>query len=267
VELALAAHLVDQLAVDGSACAGFASGDGKVRVDNSKLALFGHSMGATIAPLALAIEPRFGAAILSGAGGSWIENVLHKQKPIVVKPFAELLVGYTISRRELVYGDPALGLVQWAAEAADPPVYGPRIVTSLGGGKARHVMVTQGIVDHYILPPMANATALSFGLDLAGAALDGATPELARFATAGALLPLVGRGAVTLPVSGNVTHGDGSKSTAVVVQYRADGLEDGHEVAFQRSEPKYQYRCFLSTWARGDVPVVPAPMASEDPCP
>jgi hypothetical protein len=267
VELALAAHLVDQIAIDGSACAGFSSGDGKVRIDASKLAIFGHSMGATIAPLALAIEPRFGAAILSGAGGSWIENVLHKQKPIVVKPFAELLVGYKVARRELVYGDPALGLVQWAAEAADPPVYGSRIVRGLGDGKARHVLVVQGIVDHYILPPMANAMALSLGLDVGGEGLDGPAPELAAFVPTGKALPLIGRGNVALPASGNVAHGDGSRSTAVVVQHLADGIEDGHEVVFQLAEAKYQYRCFLSSWARGDVPVVPPPLASEGPCP
>lgn len=267
VELAIAAHLVDQVAVDGSACAGFSSGDGKAKVDAQKLALFGHSMGATIAPLAIAIEPRFGAAILSGAGGSWIENVLYKKKPLDVRPLAELLVGYTSQRRKLVHGDPALALVQWAAEAADPPVYGDRIVTSLGQRRARHVLMFQGIVDHYIMPPMANTSSVAFGLDVGGTPLDATTPELAEFTPAVQAVAIVGHGQIALPASGNVKHGDGTTSTAVVVQHASDGIEDGHEVAFQRADAKYQLRCFVSKWASGLVPTVPPPIASDEICP
>ncbi|CAN5338767.1 hypothetical protein BH09MYX1_BH09MYX1_14650 [soil metagenome] len=267
VELAIVAHLVDQVSVDASACPGFTAQDGKARIDAAKLALLGHSMGATIAPLALAIEPRFGAALLSGAGGSWIDNVLYKEKPLIVRPLAELLVGYTSSRRKLVVGDPALALVQWAAEAADPPLYGHRIVTSLGQGRARHVLMFQGIVDHYIMPPMANTASVAFGLDFGGAPLDGTTAELSPFTPALTALALVDRHALPFPIAGNVKHADGSASTAVVSQYAADGVEDGHEVLFQRSDTKYQLRCFLAKWASGAVPSVPAPIASEDLCP
>lgn len=264
VELAITAHLLDDLTVDASACPGAAA---TARFDPSKVAIFGHSMGATIAPLALAFEPRFGAAILSGEGGSWIENVLHKQKPLAVRPLAELLVGYTSQQRKLVMGDPALALVQWAAEAADPPVWGDRIVTPLGQGRARHVLMIQGIVDHYILPPMANASTLSFGLDLAGPELDDQVAEVSQFTPLSKALALSGRKHVALPATKNVAHGDGTASTAVVVQHMSDGIEDGHEVAFQKPEPKYQYRCFLSTWAKTGVPVVPEGKASDEVCP
>src|SRR5207249_6276706 len=121
--------------------------------DVNKLALMGHSMGATIAPLSAAFEPRFGAVILSGCGGSFIENVLYKEKPVLIRPLAEVLVGYPQLGRKLSEGDAALSLVQWAAEAADPPTYGPRILD--GSGAAHHVLMLQGIVDHYIMPPMA----------------------------------------------------------------------------------------------------------------
>lgn len=267
LELALTAHLVDGIAADASGCPGFSAPSTLAKIDGQKLALFGHSMGATIAPLALAIEPRFGAALLSGAGGSWIENVLYKKKPLDVRPLAELLVGYTSQRRQLVHGDPALALVQWAAEAADPPVYGHRIVTSLGGGRARHVLMFQGIVDHYIMPPMANAASVAFGLDLGGTALDETTAELAPFTPAKQALALVGHGAIAYPIAGNVKHDDGTSSTAVLVQHASDGIEDGHEVVFQTPEPKYQLRCFLAKWAAGEVPSVPAPDPSEALCP
>jgi len=267
LELVLAAHVIDTLSVDASSCSGAAPAP---KFDAAKLALFSHSMGSTISPLALAFEPRFGAAILSGAGGSWIDNVLYKLKPIAVLPFAELLVGYTTQKRHIVLGDPALAIVQWGAEAADPPVYGDRIVASLGGGRARHVLMVQGIVDHYILPPMANATTLSLGLDLAGSALDEQNADLANFDPIRRVLPLSGRQNIPFPAKGNVAHADGSASTAVVVQWPSDGIEDGHEVIFQRSEPKYQYRCFLKTFATlvpPGVPAVPAGVVSDALCP
>ena len=175
MELVLGAHILDTLTVDASACPTLANAS--VKFDVTKLALMGHSMGATIAPLSAAFEPRFGAVVLSGCGGSFIENVLYKEKPLVIRPLAELLVGYVSFHKHLTEGDAALSLVQWAAEAADPPTYGARI---LGGSGAPHnILMFQGIVDHYIMPPMANASTLSFGLDLAGSALDSQTPEIA----------------------------------------------------------------------------------------
>lgn len=249
LELALAAHVLAALELDASDCPGVG---GPVRLDGDRLALMGHSMGATIAPLALNAEPRFRAAILSGAGGSWIENVMWKQKPLEIRPFAEALVGY-----ELEEHDPLLALLQWAGEPADPPVYAYPLMRS----RPLHVLVLQGIVDHYILPPIANACSLSFGLDLGGEPLDAAAPELAVFDPLERVLGHAGRARVALPASGNREG-----ATALVVQHAEDGLEDGHEVMFQRGAPKHQYRCFLESFARG-TPVVPAAADEGGPCP
>ena len=264
-ELALQAHILEHVAVDVSDCPG-ADAPGQVaRFDPGTMVLMGHSMGATISPLTLAYEPRFRAALLSGAGGSWIENVIYKLHPIAVKGFAELLVGLTGSGYELTEHDPVLSLFQWAGEAADPPVYGRRIVREPADGPSRHVLMMQGIVDHYILPSIANTTSLSFGLDLAGAELDGSVPEIASFTPLGSLLDLTGRAAITLPAAGNVTGAGGAKVTAVVTQHAADGIEDGHEVVFQTEGPKHEYRCFLESLAKG-TPRVPAPGQAMDPC-
>lgn len=246
-ELILTAHLLDGLTVDASHCAGLANPS--VRFDTATLALFGHSMGATIAPLALAFEPRFKAAILSGAGGSWIANLIHKQKPLPVRHITEFMLGYTERWFTVTEGDPGLSLLQWAAESADPPVYG-----ALVGGQ---VLMFQGIADHYILPPMANASSLSMGLDLAGAELDVASSELKAFAPFRDVAAFSGRAVVKYPVEGKVK---------TVVQHLGDGVEDGHEIVFQTASPKYQYRCFLSTYAKGRARV-PAPDDSLSVCP
>ena len=244
-ELILAAELAETLEVDASACPG---AEGPARFDRSRFALMGHSMGATISPLAAALEPRFRALLLSGAGGSWIENVIHKESPVRVKPFAELQLRVA-GRYDLHEHDPALALLQWAGEGADPPVFGAEL-RALG----THVLMMQGIVDTYILPPIANASSLAFGLDLGGPPLDASEPRLESFVPLASRLPLVGRGPVDLPASGNREG-----VTAIVTQHLEGPIEDGHEVVFQTEGPKAEYRCFLETLARDEPPVVPSP--------
>ena len=259
LEIALLAHVLDDIHFDARDCPGLAAVD--VRVDTAKLTLMGHSMGATIAPLVLAVEPRYGAAILSGAGGSWIENVMFKLSPLEVKPIAEMLIQYSSISRSLHRHDPVLSLLQWAGEAADPPVYGRYVVHEPISGAPRHVLMLQGIVDTYIMPSIANATSLSLGLDLAGESLDRATAELSSFEPLEDLLYLVGQEQLALPVSGNI---DGT-TTAVVVQHREGPIEDGHEIAFQTEPPKLQYRCFLEGLLSG-VPTVPLAGGEDTDC-
>jgi hypothetical protein len=264
-ELVLEAHVLEHVAVDVSDCPGAVAPGNVARFDAGTMALMGHSMGATISPLTLAYEPRYRAALLSGAGGSWIENVIYKLHPLAVKGFAEVLVGLAGSGYELTEHDPVLSMFQWAGEPADPPVYARRIVHEPVDGPPRHVLMMQGIVDHYILPSIANTTSLSFGLDLAGAELDYTVPEIASFTPLGSLLDLSGRGAITLPASGNVVGPGGARITAVVTQHPEDGIEDGHEVVFQTEAPKHEYRCFLESLRKG-TPRVPAPGKAMDPC-
>ncbi len=259
LEYVLLAHVLGDLSLDVSDCPGVdtGTGGGAARVDTGHLALMGHSMGATIAPLVLAHEPRYEAVILSGAGASWIENVMYKRKPLNVRPMAQLLVGYL--SRPLVAHDPVLSLVQWAIEPADPQVYARRIITATTAGeRPRHVLMLQGIVDNYILPRIANALSLSLGLDLAGAPLDSTKLAGLKDQTPlKAVLPLVGRQAISLPAAGNFKRADGAHATAVVTQHKEGGVQDGHEVVFQTDLPKHQYRCFLESLAAG-APRVPA---------
>jgi hypothetical protein len=259
VELVLLAHVLERVTIDASACPGASS---PARLDAGRLALMGHSMGASILPLALAFEPRFGAAILSGAGGSWIENVMLKKLPIEVRPTLEIFLGFTTRDRTLTDHDPVLSLVQWAAEPADAQIYASRIVREPPPGYApRHVLMVQGIVDHYILPPIANAVSAPLGLDLAGAELDGTNDETKSMMTLAQTFPFSGRAAVSYPV-----HGNANGATAVVVQAPGDGVEDGHEVIFQTAPPKYQYRCFLASLL-GGTPVVLDGAGKEDGAP
>jgi hypothetical protein len=59
LELILEAHLLPTMSFDASDCPGArtASGSATIHFDATHLAMMGHSMGATIAPLAVALEP------------------------------------------------------------------------------------------------------------------------------------------------------------------------------------------------------------------
>lgn len=260
-ELALFSDVVAPFRFDASDCPGV--GPGEVGFDGAHLALMGHSMGAWIAPLASVAAPKIGALVLSGAGGSYIANVMDKQHPTPVRMFAQILLGY--QDRPLTNHDPGLSLLQWAAEPSDPQVYDARVVAEPDPGTSpRHVLMVQGIVDHYILPSIANATSLALGLDQGGPAYDVDNMELAMLKQTPlqTLLPLANRSQLKLPAMGNI---DG-KTTALVVQHPGDGIQDGHEVFFQTEPPKHQFRCFLASWLKG-VPVVPPDGAAEAPCP
>ncbi|HVK66270.1 MAG TPA: hypothetical protein VM694_17425, partial [Polyangium sp.] len=249
-ELGLLTHVLGTIEIDVADCPGADVAGGKARFDTNTLALMGHSMGASIVPLTAAFEPRVRALLLSGAGASFLANIVHKQKPLATRPLAESLVGVSGTGYSLSEVDPLLNLLQWAGEPADVQPYASRILRG-NEGSPRHVLMMQGIVDHYILPPIANPMSLSLGLDLAGPPLDAAHPELSVYAPLAPLLSLLGRSEIALPASGNAFG-----STAVVVQHPEDGVEDGHEVVFQTEPPKHQMQCFLESLAKG-TPRVP----------
>ena len=212
LELALVPDTVSQFMVSDG-CVGW--------LDPDRLVLMGHSMGATIAPLALA-NADYKGGILSGAGGSWIHNIVHKQKPLEVRPIAEAMLDHP----GLTEHHPTLSVVQWGGESADPPVYGHLIDVP--------ILQIQGIVDHYILPPMTNAMALALGLDVVAPTLDAEHPELQDFTPIEDLLHLS---------DGELVE---ARTPTSLVMYPEDGLQDGHEVLFQREEPRQDIRAFLS---------------------
>lgn len=264
-EYALFAHVLAALTLDVSDCPGATS---PARFDATRMGLMGHSMGASIAPLTLFAEPLYRAVVLSGAGGSYIENVMWKQQPLNVLDAVRLLLGYATQRRELKEDDPVLTLFQWAEEPSDVVGYTRAIIREPPAGMApRDVLMEQGIVDHYIMPPIANTMSLSLGLDLTGTPLDGTSPELEMDGTPTleSVLQFSGGTQIPLPVTGNLTSG-GAHVTAVVTQHPSDGIEDGHEIVFQTDAPKREYTCFLAAWAAGTMPSVPVPGTLGGPC-
>lgn len=261
LESALTAHVAAALTVDpATTCPGATTAGGGYRYDLAHAAIFGHSMGASVAPLAAAVEPALRGVILSGAGSSWIANVLYKTKPLPVRPF----VAAQVMLSDLTEFDPGVAMLQWAGESADSQTYARALVHQPSSGAPRHVLMFQGLADHYIPPPVANALSLSGGFDLAGMGRESEVPELAVYESLASVLPWTGRSVVSYPVSGNVVV-NGVPVTAAVSQHLEDGIEDGHEVFFQLEGPRHQAQCFLESLLTG-TPRIVAPAALGTAC-
>lgn len=227
LELVLFARSLDTLRVDATTCPGLAASD--VRFDLDHVALMGHSMGASIAPIAMAFEPRFEAMIVSGAGASWIENIIYKESPLPTRPIAEALLGYT--GRRLREDDPVLSLLQWSDEEADAAVYAP--IFSRDATSPRNVLVFQGVRDTYIPPEVANPLTLALGIDVVSPVIEPSVIDA---------LSLTARQQIPFPASLNLRG-----ATAALVQHEEDGIEDGHEILWQRADARMQMGCFLRT--------------------
>jgi hypothetical protein len=148
----------------------------------------------------------------------------------------------------------------------------------------RFALTFQGIVDHYIEPPIANAANLSLGLNEVNMGSAGSDTPLSttnyddrvtqhgpdgsawshdNHQPAGDNMYALGVDfRAWTPLSSELDLGGYNTSTpgrssralpvqndSVVVQHPSDGVQDGHEVMFQSAAPKHEYKCFLRSLA------------------
>ena len=255
-EAALLANLLETIEIEAALCPDCETGGEPIRFDTSRLITMGQSTGSTVSPLFLASDPRPVAGILSGAGGSFILNVEQKESPLDMRAFAGLLLG--VPPEDLDRFHPLLSLYSMFLDPAEPISYGPYIIHAPRAGMApKHIYMTLGILDHYMLPDIANALAVSVGLDLVEPVIE---------ASSARAVELAGGRIIEAPVEGNLDTPHGPV-TGVLVQYLEDGILDGHHVIFQLEEPKYQYGCFLESYLPGACPSIPVPIPdSQAPC-
>ena len=227
------------------------AGATELRFDTRHFFMHGHSTGSVVGASILSSNDAFEAGVLSGAGGSWLYNLVLKQTPNsaeLVKP----LLGYVDSDTVDIF-DPVLTLAGTLWEPIEPMNQAPGWALDLRArATPASVLLVEGIVDTYYLPRMVNALAMAARLDVAAPALD---PD-----TVGELQQ-VGGGARAAPFSANR---DGR--TLAVVQHAAPPGGDGHFVVFNLEEARYQYACFFAAAAAGRAPVV-APPTPGAPCP
>lgn len=217
-----------------------------------KLVAGGHSMGGMYTNMIGAIEPRYGAFTPFGAGGVWHLMILDTE----TVPGARGLLGTVFGADAdlLTFVHPAVALIELAWEIADPTVSMSRIAhRPLPGLTPRHVYQPVGLDDVYFPMPVFDAAALAYGNQQAGELVWPGTQEALAVDGKDGILPY--------PVTMN------QATTAVVVQYRDDGIADSHQIYRQLDEVKYQYGCFLASYLRDGVPTVYAPAALSATCP
>lgn len=237
-----------------------------VHFDPDRIYFFGHSQGGITGPVFLAHEPEVKAAVLSGAGAGVVAAMLGKTAPIPFKPLIAAALGETPDEFH-----PMLNLMQQLLEKADTGNYGRMLLRARPQGVGpKHLLVTQGIVDHYTPNETTDALAVATGLPLAG-------PVLRKLH----ILELTDlpRTTLPLPLAGNLTVAD-TAVTAALVQHPAvltrdpciansdcapgdycdtttgRCSDDGHFVAFHHWDAVRQVSLFLATAARDGVPTV-----------
>ena len=202
--------------------------------------------------------------MLSGAGGGAMYSLLEKTAPTPVRTVLELALAEPADQYH-----PFLTLLQGLLEPADPNNYARLLIKDPPQGRAPlHLLLTEGLVDHYTPTMTTEALAVAAGVPQVGTVLQkAAAMELAG------LKPEAG------PVSGNITVG-GKGVTGGLVQFKAapakpaksctkdadcssgdycgsgQCLNDGHFVVFQVSAARDMVSRFFGTMARDGTPQI-----------
>jgi hypothetical protein len=222
--------------------------DQEVSFDDTRLALFGHSQGATHASLILPFETQLIAAILSGVGGHLTNSLLEKTNPIDIAgilPYA-LMDPNTDGQLATGASHPALAIFQTYFDSVDPVNYGRQLFESTTGESGLHLFMTYGLGDTYTPEVTQQAYAYAAGLYLVEPVLttnSQGQPDPFGLTTSPAPL------GATRPSPGQVwTHG--------VRQYQPDGDDDGHFVSTRTDYGRTETVRFLLQALGGETPEI-----------
>jgi hypothetical protein len=232
-------------------------GETSFHFDTRKLIVQGESMGGMYTNIIGAVDPRVKIVVPTGAGGYWSSMVLTTH---AVEGAAGLLGLLLQTTAQLSLLHPALHLFETAVESAEPIVYMPRVAQRpLPGHPARPIYEPVGKGDLFFSEDIYDAAALAYGNQQAGASM---WPGMQT------ALALDGRaGIVPYPIVNNRMSENGQRYTGVVVQYVGDGIVDPHEIERQLPAVKFQYTCFLDSFLRKGIAIVPAPGTLGSACP
>lgn len=217
------------------------TGTGEVPLDGNRVALWGHSQGATAGTLFLAGDRTVNGALLSGASASLVDSLTSKQSPKDIAGGLWLAVSES-SPAAVSEFHPVLGLLQSWSDVVDPLHFArPAVVTPAAGadpGFARHLFQVWGKGDTFTAQPVQLAFARAGGLRFVGPKVDEANLTEEQSA------------------SGNLTQP--RTVTAAMRQYAPQGY-DGHFVVYRHETARRDATRFLQRVLRGEVPTIPEP--------
>jgi predicted esterase len=216
---------------------------GGIKLDPAKVALYGHSQGGNAAANAISFEPRYGAVVLSGTGGTLLLSLLHKKQPVDISS----LIPFVLGELTVDENHPVLNLLQMYLDRSDSVNYGRRIFADpLMGVPPRQALMIYGTGDTYAPNETQRTFANAAGFDIVGPVLDA---EDMKDITDMHKLP-----AIMAPAKGNFAVMGGAV-TAVEAQYKP-GNYDGHFVSTNNAAARKAIQGMLGTFMRDGVPTV-----------
>lgn len=252
IELRLLLEALLKLNIEPSVVAGCSgptlpSGATGFAFDPEKVVVTGQSMGGMLTNMLAPVEPKLGAVVPTGAGGHWSHFIFETPLNGGAYPGLVNLAAGTPGSLSLTH--PLVGVAAAGLEPADPIVYAPRIGRRpLPGVSARSILEPSAPQDSYFATATYDAMALAFGHPQAGPAQ---WPSLQES------LALAGLdGELSLPLQDNLSSESGEKYTGAILPFAPIG--DGHAIYVYRDDLKYQYGCFLWSWASTGKARIPA---------
>lgn len=246
-------NLLLSLAIDPALCPGTdasAAPDGKVRFDPRLVVVSGQSLGSYLTGMLAGCVDGWQGAILSGAGGTWIEFAFGPKDPFDLQLVLEVLACPPGEKLDRFH--PVVMAFDLAVGPADNTHYVRRLFRDPPPGKTPpHVLVVEGHDDAQVPTNLQRALVLAMKADMAGP--DPAPRPEDQVAP---VLAWGGQRQLPYPLGGNRTLPSGQARTCVVVRYLPDGIFDGHYVIVQRPEPKRQVAEFCEAIAAGQTPIV-----------
>ncbi len=239
------ARLPPGLSVPHALCPGSA---GPHTFDPDQVLFWGHSTGATVGGLVLGLEDDIAAGMLSGVGGGWFYNLTIKEQPLDFGALVKVILEYD-EGDDVDLFDPAVQFAQMLWEPIEPMNAARAFSRVDDQGRVHDVLVQQGVIDGYFLPPAVNALAVAGDLTRVGPAQEQSLDEA---------LALNRAARATLPAG-----------VAAIQQFVPPGDVDGHHVPFENPEAKHAWRCFFETrvaTGRAAALAAPAPDGLA-PCP
>lgn len=193
-----------------------------------RIALFGHSQGATHASLMLAYEPDVIAAMLSGQGGYLTQSLLNKTKPIDFATILPYALADADAAGALPGGayHPMLAVFQMYLERSDPLNYAHRVwrepTQDVPAG--HHLFMSYGMEDSYVPEQTQKAYAVNAEFTVVQPEISAIVPNSKGEETLKNVEP---------PLKGNILIGEVNR-TVGLRQYSPKPGEDGHFVAIAK---------------------------------
>ena len=228
-----------------------------IQLDETRIAMMGHSQGATHTALMVSHEPNVKAVVLSGVGGHLTSSLLTKTSPVDIAAIVPIGLQDPDSGFRLAAGifNPALSIIQSVFDPVDPINYARHlrreVLPSTPGGQ--HVFVTYGVADTF----SPEKTQLAY---LVAGQLPFVTPVVSDPSSisdfAGTMVPLLAP-----PTTGSDNFGSGPRTVATR-QYAAtttdpDGnLIDGHFVAVRPGEQAARRAALPRASSRRTTPTI-----------